>query len=108
LPLAIQPEAGYVLRRTNVVTRHEVTGPAPCTDSEGMNRFERRPQAAGEAEVRYGDGEYRVIRPGGFVRCATTNVPIPLDELRYWSVDLQEAYSGPDAILLRLGVTGRE
>ena len=27
-----------------------------------------------------------------FVRCAETRVEIPLDELRYWSVDRQEAY----------------
>jgi len=26
-------------------------------------------------------------------------VPIPLEELKYWSVDLQEAYATPDAVL---------
>ena len=31
-----------------------------------------------------------------------TGVPIPLDELRYWSVDLQEAYADPEAVLKRL------
>lgn len=69
-----------------------------------MNRFERRPQAAGEAEVQYLDGEFRIIRPGTFVRCAVTGRPIALDELRYWNVDRQEPYSGPDPILIRLGV----
>ena len=30
-----------------------------------------------------------------------TDVRIPLDELKYWSVDLQEAYSVPTAVLQR-------
>jgi hypothetical protein len=30
-------------------------------------------------------------------------VPIPLEELRYWSVDLQEPYATPEAVLQRLG-----
>jgi hypothetical protein len=69
-----------------------------------MNRLERNPQPAAEAEIEYRDGDYRVRRPGAFVRCAVTGEPIPLDELRYWNVDLQEAYSGPQAKLVRLGV----
>jgi hypothetical protein len=35
------------------------------------------------------------------VRCAVTGVPIPLDELKYWSVERQEAYAGPDAVMRR-------
>ncbi len=69
-----------------------------------MNRFERQPQSAVEAEVEYRDGDYRVRRPGAFVRCAVTGEPIALEELRYWNVDLQEAYSSPQAKLTRLGV----
>jgi hypothetical protein len=30
-----------------------------------------------------------------------TGVPIPIEELKYWSVDLQEAYASPDAVLRR-------
>jgi len=71
-----------------------------------MNRFERRPLSAGEAEVEYLDGEYRILRPGGYVRCAVTGVPIKLEDLRYWNVDLQEPYAGPEAKLQRLGITG--
>jgi hypothetical protein len=33
-----------------------------------------------------------VITPGSFVRCAVTGIDIPLDELKYWSVERQEAY----------------
>ncbi|WP_018266775.1 DUF2093 domain-containing protein [Methylosinus sp. LW4] len=70
-----------------------------------MNRFERQPQAAVEAEVEYRDGDFRVRRPGAFVRCAVTGEPILLEELRYWNVDLQEAYSSTDAKLIRIGVS---
>jgi hypothetical protein len=57
---------------------------------------------AGEAEVQYLDGDFRVIRPGAFVRCAVTGVPIPLEELKYWSVDFQEAYASPTVVMQRL------
>ncbi len=66
-----------------------------------LNRFDRSLPPNGEAEVKYLDGDFRVVRPGGFVRCAVTGVPIALDELKYWSVDLQEAYASPEAVLER-------
>ena len=67
-----------------------------------MNRFERRPGATGEAEVEFLDGDFRIVKPGAFVRCAVTREPIPIDELRYWDVHSQEAYSSPQAKLERL------
>ena len=57
---------------------------------------------AGEAELKYLDGDFRIVRPGAFVRCAVSGVPIPLEELKYWSVDLQEAYASTDAVLQRM------
>lgn len=66
-----------------------------------LNRFDHRSPTAGEAEIRYLDGDFRIVRPGAFVRCAVTGIAIPLDELKYWSVDLQEAYAGPEAALQR-------
>jgi len=42
------------------------------------------------------------MRPGAFVRCAVTGTPIPLEELKYWSVERQEAYLSPEAVLRRL------
>jgi len=68
-----------------------------------LNRTDRPTPMPGEAEVKYLDGDFRVMRPGAFVRCAVTGVSIPLEELRYWSVDLQEAYASPEAVLQRLG-----
>lgn len=55
----------------------------------------------GEAELVYGDGEFHVVRPGAYVICAVTGARISLDELRYWSVDLQEAYASADISLKR-------
>ena len=66
-----------------------------------LNRYNRPPPMAGEAEVKYLDGDFRVVRPGAFVRCAVTGIPIPLEELKYWNVELQEAYASPEAVLQR-------
>ena len=66
-----------------------------------LNRTDRPAAMPGEAEVKYLDGDFRVVRPGAFVRCAVTGVAIPLEELRYWSVELQEAYASPEAVLQR-------
>jgi hypothetical protein len=58
-----------------------------------MNRFERLFGLKGEAKLRYLDGEFQVLTPGDFVRCAVTGEPIALPDLRYWNVELQEAYA---------------
>ncbi|HMQ57828.1 MAG TPA: DUF2093 domain-containing protein [Rhizobiaceae bacterium] len=64
-----------------------------------MNIFEG--PGAGEARLRYGNSDYSVLRPGVFVRCAVTGERIPLDELKYWSVDRQEPYKDIHASLKR-------
>ena len=61
-----------------------------------MNIFDRGFTPA-EAQLRYLDGDYVVLRPGSFVRCAITGKPIPLDELFYWNVDRQEPYADIEA-----------
>lgn len=58
-----------------------------------MNRFDKIFGIKGEAKVRYLDGEFQVIEQGDFVRCAVTGQTIPLADLKYWSVELQEAYA---------------
>jgi hypothetical protein len=67
--------------------------------------MERGPE--GEAELRYLDGEFEVVRPGSYVVCAVSGTRIPLEALRYWSVDLQEAYATPAIALKRMQETGR-
>ncbi|HEX2764508.1 MAG TPA: DUF2093 domain-containing protein [Allosphingosinicella sp.] len=46
-----------------------------------------------EARLHYMPGTFRILTAGDHVRCAGTGRAIPLDELRYWSVERQEAYS---------------
>ncbi|MDO8290042.1 MAG: DUF2093 domain-containing protein [Parvibaculum sp.] len=65
-----------------------------------MNRIDKM-NSGGEAEIVYGDGEFHVVKPGAYVKCAVTGVNIDLDDLRYWNVDLQEAYASPEASLKR-------
>ena len=49
------------------------------------------------ARLHFLPGTYRVLVPGDHVVCAVTHRPIPLAELRYWSVDRQEAYVDAEA-----------
>ena len=46
-----------------------------------------------EAALRYGDGDFDVLRGGDFVTCAVTGRRVALSELRYWSVARQEPYA---------------
>ena len=71
-----------------------------------MNRMDREMRPQGLAELEYLDGELRVVKPGSYVICAVTGVHIPVDSLRYWSVDLQEAYASPAVALKRLQEKG--
>ena len=47
------------------------------------------------------------MKAGSYVVCAVTGTHIPLEALRYWSVDLQEAYATPAIALKRMQETGR-
>lgn len=67
-----------------------------------MNRFEKLLGFKSEAKIRYLDGEFQVLAQGDFVRCAVTGQMIPLAELRYWSVALQEPYATAEASLQRV------
>jgi hypothetical protein len=66
-----------------------------------MNRFEKLFGMRSEARVRFLDGEYQVLSPGDYVRCAVTGEMIALDDLRYWSVERQEAYASAEISLRR-------
>lgn len=45
-----------------------------------------------EAKIKYLDGDLQVIESGSYVTCAMTGALIPVDELKYWSVERQEPY----------------
>ena len=59
--------------------------------------------ASGEpATLIYGHNAFRVVKPGKFVLCAVTGEAIPLEALRYWSVERQEPYASPENATRRL------
>jgi hypothetical protein len=76
----------------------------PLLDKDSIDIMNKLERNSGEAVIQYLDADLRVVKPGTFVRCAVTGQRIPLDELKYWSVERQEAYASPEAVLAR--VTG--
>jgi len=72
-----------------------------------MNKMDRDFRQQGEAVLEYLDGEFRVVKAGSFVVCAVTGVHIPVESLRYWSVDLQEPYANPVVALKRQQDAGK-
>ena len=48
------------------------------------------------AELRYLSGDFQIVKLGTHVYCAISRKPIPLEELRYWNADVQEAYASAE------------
>jgi len=48
-----------------------------------------------KAKLLYKNNSYDVIEEGSFVTCAISGKEIPLKDLNYWNVELQEAYYSP-------------
>jgi hypothetical protein len=72
-----------------------------ATLGQQMNRFDTFFGLTSQARVRYGDGDFTVLSAGDFVRCAVTGEAIPLPNLKYWSVERQEAYASAEVSLQR-------
>ena len=64
-----------------------------------MNLFESA--GGNEAKLRYLDADYRILSPGTHVRCAVTGKRIDIEDLKYWSVERQEAYADVKASFSR-------
>ena len=54
-----------------------------------------------KAKLKFGANNFEVIEPGDYVLCSITKQKIPLENLKYWNVDLQEIYFGPEVALKR-------
>lgn len=54
------------------------------------------------ATLSYGPNGFRMISSGHFVICAVTGEKIPLETLRYWSVERQEPYASAEIAARRL------
>tara|TARA_Y100001935_G_C17294860_1_gene505519 strand:- start:693 stop:884 length:192 start_codon:yes stop_codon:yes gene_type:complete len=44
------------------------------------------------AKLKYLNNSFEIIENGSYVICAVSGKKIPLDNLTYWNVDLQEPY----------------
>ena len=67
----------------------------------GVDRWLGGTHVTGPDPWRWDRARRCIVKPGSFVRCAVSGVPIPLEELKYWDVELQEAYANPEAVLTR-------
>tara|TARA_B100000963_G_scaffold360190_1_gene390117 strand:+ start:81 stop:281 length:201 start_codon:yes stop_codon:yes gene_type:complete len=48
-----------------------------------------------KAKLIYKPNSFEILEEGNFVICAVSGKEIPLSQLTYWNVELQEAYFSP-------------
>tara|TARA_A100001015_G_scaffold277507_1_gene336783 strand:+ start:410 stop:601 length:192 start_codon:yes stop_codon:yes gene_type:complete len=48
-----------------------------------------------KAKLKYLANSFEIIEKGDYVECAVSKKKIPLENLNYWNVELQEAYFSP-------------
>ena len=48
-----------------------------------------------KAKIKYYTNNFEIIEDGDYVVCAVSGKNIPIKQLTYWNVDLQEAYFSP-------------
>ena len=48
-----------------------------------------------EAKLKYSPNSFEIVKNGDYVLCSVSKKKILLEELSYWSVDLQEPYYSP-------------
>ena len=51
-----------------------------------------------KAKLVYKHNSFDIIEEGNFVICAISGKEIPLNQLTYWNVELQEAYYSPSEV----------
>tara|TARA_B100000945_G_C20393137_1_gene603388 strand:- start:257 stop:457 length:201 start_codon:yes stop_codon:yes gene_type:complete len=61
-----------------------------------------------QAKVKFYQNKFEVIKNGDHVVCAVSGKNIPLNELFYWNVDLQEAYFSPKEVKIRYQQINKE
>mgnify|MGYP001212961923 FL=1 len=54
-----------------------------------------------KAKLKFQANTFEVIEEGDHVVCAVSGKSIPLNELTYWNVELQEAYYSPKEAKIR-------
>ena len=54
-----------------------------------------------KAKLKYKPNSFEVLENGDYVICAVSKKEIPLENLNYWNVDLQEPYLSPIEVNIR-------
>ena len=54
-----------------------------------------------KAKLKYLANTFEVLENGDYVECAVSKKKIPLENLNYWNVELQEAYFSPKEVKQR-------
>ena len=54
-----------------------------------------------KAKLKFGPNTFEVLEKGDYVECAVSGKNIPLNDLQYWNVELQEAYFSPIEVKIR-------
>ena len=54
-----------------------------------------------KAKLKFNPNSFDILENGDYVICAISGKKIPLKELSYWNVELQEAYYSPKEVKIR-------
>ncbi len=54
-----------------------------------------------KAKLKFHPNNFEIIEEGDYVVCAVSGKNIPLNQLTYWNVELQEAYYSPKEAKIR-------
>ena len=54
-----------------------------------------------KAKLKFRPNSFEIIENGDYVVCAVSGKNIPLNQLTYWNVDLQEAYYSAEEVKVR-------
>tara|TARA_B100001564_G_C20567082_1_gene636523 strand:+ start:217 stop:414 length:198 start_codon:yes stop_codon:yes gene_type:complete len=58
-----------------------------------------------KAKLKFYPNNFEIVEKGDYVICAISGKKIPLNELSYWNVELQEAYYSPEEVKKRFDQT---
>tara|TARA_B100000700_G_C14660089_1_gene675995 strand:+ start:527 stop:727 length:201 start_codon:yes stop_codon:yes gene_type:complete len=57
-----------------------------------------------KAKLKFLPNSFEIVEEGDHVVCAISGKNIPLNELTYWNVELQEAYYSPKEVKERVNI----
>ena len=54
-----------------------------------------------KAKLKFGPNTFEINEDGDYVECAVSGKKIPIKDLLYWNVELQEAYFSPKEVKIK-------